>query len=327
MPHKNTVYHIRAAIDGHIHIGINSNIISVFQIDSISSHHTGFRCFQVQLFRVNNRFYIRRHSYRRPITAAGGNIDCLSCKVISQVLAISAYLTDSAAEYFGILLIIESYRPFRINNLTDRIFFGRIDVLTLTGSTLERDITEFLRHGRCCQTFSNFHLSCQICLSIFELRIEKLICQCVEGSIYQIFIFRFNRIRIQSLTAGTHRNTGPGSRFGNFEISTLDCKPFVWICRHCSVMVINHCGIAAVVFHADRIFLLLDNHAGMRRITASMKCSNTAAVPDGARQMFPCSGCLFMCPCRTVSKPQIYFATVIILVIYIVGDSLPRRLC
>lgn len=81
--------------------------------------------------------------------------------------------------------------------------------------------------------------------------------------------------------------------------------------------------MAAVVFHTDRIFFFLDDHAGMRRVTAAMKCSNTAAAPDRARQMFPCGCCLFMCPYRTVSKPQIYFAAAIILVVYIIGDSFP----
>ena len=271
MPHKNTVYHIRAAIDGHIHIGINSNIISVFQIDSISSHHTGFRCFQVQLFRVNNRFYIRRHSYRRPITATSSNIDRLVCKVINQVLAVSAYLTDRSAEYFGILLIIESYRPFRINNLTDRIFFGRIDVLTLTGSTLERDITEFLRHGRCCQSFSNFYFTRKIGFSIFIRGIKQFIRQCIKGGIYQILIFCLARICIQSPAVGTHRNTGTGFRISNYRISADHC------CRRRCLVIIKKNSVSAVMINGNRIAVFLDNYTCLsRRGTACHFCHAAA---------------------------------------------------
>ena len=83
MPHKNTVYHICAAIDSHIHIRIDSNIVSVFQINSVSPHRAGIRCFQVQLFCVNDRLYIRRHSHRCPIIATSSDIDRLTVKVVS----------------------------------------------------------------------------------------------------------------------------------------------------------------------------------------------------------------------------------------------------
>ena len=271
MPHKNTIYHICTAVDGHIHIGIDSNIISVFQIDSISSHHTGFRCFQVQLFRVNNRFYIRRHSYRRPITAAGGNIDCLSCKVISQVLAISAYLTDRSAEYLGILLIIESNRTICINNVTARIFFGRIDVLTLTGPVLERYIACLLCHGGCCQSFSNFYFTRKIGFSIFIRSIKQFIRQCIKGGIYQILIFCLARICIQSPAVGTHRNTGTGFRISNYRISADHC------CRRRCLVIINKNSVSAVMINSNGITVFLGNYTCLSRRGASCHFCHAAA--------------------------------------------------
>ena len=75
-------------------------------------------------------------------------------------------------------------------------------------------------------------------------------------------------------------------------------------------MLVNHRGVTAVIFHADRVLILLDDHARMGRITAAVQVGRVTAM-----ELFICCSAVVVFsrntpgsirPSGTIRQPQIH---------------------
>ena len=90
-------------------------------------------------------------------------------------------------------------------------------------------------------------------------------------------------------------------------------------------MLVNHHCVAAVIFHADRVLILLDDHARMGRITAAVQVGRVTAmerlVCRGAIVVFSRYAPGSIGPGAPIRQPQVYatieFFRIAVLAIYI----------
>ena len=75
-------------------------------------------------------------------------------------------------------------------------------------------------------------------------------------------------------------------------------------------MFVNYHCVAAVIFHADRVFILLDDYARMGRIAAAVQVGRVTAM-----ELFICCGTVVVFsrntpgsirPGGTIRQPQVY---------------------
>ena len=181
------------------------------------------------------------------------------------------------------------------------------------------------------QSFGNFHFSCQILLAFCVGFIMQLICQFVQCPADQIFICRLVGSSIEAFVICPESNTGISSRFGNLKIAAFHRKSFVRICRRCRIMFINHCGMPAVVFYADRFFIFLNDYAGMGHVaSAGQTCHITALKPS-----ILCFSIFFIRPDSPILQPQIQISMIffsncvstILIFVRICTKPIPIRIC